>query len=175
MITDTILSVIFFMSYPRSFASCLLSKMIHCVLWIDLSDAQRQTLLAAMEESFGKRVRDPMRFWKCRVYFYYAEVFQSWTGAAITWGLVGTEGVEYMDKFFVRKGSPKGEGTRFLCELVQDTSLVWRTDAVLAERFYGRLVGVRTLGRHGDYMYQGTGVGRMDEALLGLIRIPSAF
>lgn len=138
-----------------------------------------------MEGAFGKPVRDRMRFWKCRVYLYYPELFGDWTGAAMTWSLMGGNGVEYMDKFFVRRRA-RGEGTRFLQELVQAKSLIWRTDTVLAERFYGRLAGVLWLGKHGDYVYQGfhsvciyqalgqTGL-RVSDMLLELIRIPSAF
>lgn len=94
------------------------------------------------------------------------------------WSLRGQKRVEYMDKFFVRKGSPKGEGTRFLQELAQISDggmFVWRTDAVLAERFYGRLPGVQTLGRHGDYAYQEVSAKIGQEDLLGLTQIPSAF
>jgi hypothetical protein len=148
--------------------------MIVCVSWLDLSDAQRLDLLVAMEEAFGKRVRDRARFWKCRVYFYYPGLFGDWTGAAVVWSLRGQKG-EYMDKFFVRKG-PKGEGTRFLQELLQVDGgiLLWRTDAVLAERFYGRLTGVRLLGRHGDYIYQAMGLA-VSDVLLEMTRLPSAF
>lgn len=152
--------------------------MIVSVSWSDLSDAQRQEILAAMEGAFGKPVRDRMRFWRGRVYLYYPRLFGDWTGVAMTWGLRGQKG-EYMDKFFVRKGSPKGEGTRFFAEWVRISdgggALVWRTDAVLAERFYGRLPGVRTLGRHGDYVYQGVRAKREQDGLLDLTRIPSAF
>ena len=87
------------------------------------------------------------------------------------------EGVEYMDKFFVRQ---KGHGKQFFQELVQRnhaSPLIWRTDAVLAERFYGRCPGVRTLARHGEYVYQcvRSPVLGLTGSVVALTRIPSAF
>lgn len=158
--------------------------MIISVPWLELSEVQQRDLLAALEDAFGKRVRDRERFWNCRVSFYYPRRFGSWTGAAITWSARGgKEKVVYMDKFFVRKSrAEKGEGTRFLEELtrsVSEETLLWRTDVVLAERFYGRMPGVRTLARHGEYVYQafypGSNGKGDQEMLLELTRIPSAF
>lgn len=153
------------------------------VPWLELSAAQRRDLLVALEDAFGKRVRDRERFWNCRVSFYYPRRFGPWTGAAITWSVRGKEKVVYMDKFFIRKSrAEKGEGTRFLEELIRSVSgwneqaLLWRTDAVLAERFYGRMPGVRTLVQCGEYVYQAVSSGKVDQdMLLALTRIPSAF
>lgn len=166
--------------------------MILTLPWLDLSDAQRQALLAELETSFHKKIKYPTRFVKnsCHVYWYYPRPFDDWTAVAIMWNLAGTV---YMDKFFTKRPKAsdctrqrKGEGSRFFQELqchVRSTGFVWRTDPVLAKHFYGKSPVVKTLARHGEYVYQGVFQNSQNsqnrqidpEVLLGMTRLPSAF
>jgi len=126
----------------------------------DLSDALQRHLLHEMTNSFEKPWADlthlRRRFLRpsCRVgLFRHDGVLKA---AAFLWR---EPDVLYLDKFFVlRSYQNQRIGTPFLHHLLDHVlvshPLLWRTDAILATRFYGKHPAVRTIGTHGDYFYQ---------------------
>ncbi len=127
--------------------------------WMDLSRAQQRALLFQMTKSFEKPWADQelllRRFLRpsCRVVLYTC-VSGYPVAAAFLWK---EPAFLYLDKFFVwAEHRQQRIGTPFFTALLSfiPSSLVWRTDQTLATRFYGKHPLVRTLGSHGDYVYQ---------------------
>ena len=132
---------------------------LHLLAWSDLRPVHQRALLDHMIHSFEKPWADPdallRRFLRpsCRVAVYAVD--GTVTAAALLWK---EPSFFYLDKFFVLPSYKQQRiGTPFLAALLSAvTPLVWRTDPILATRFYGKHPAVRTLGTHGEkgYVYQ---------------------
>ena len=183
---------------PHSSHSPLFSLSFHP--FHDLSDVLQQHLLHEMVKSFQKPWADlthlRTRFLRpsCRVGLFRQDGVLK--AAAFLWR---EPDVLYLDKFFVFYPYRNQRiGTPFLSHLLEHLflsslplcpslplPLLWRTDSVLAARFYGKHPLVRTRGTHGEYVYQTAGhwpyspyssySPSEDTTFLPLLRMPSAF
>ena len=153
--------------------------------WLDLSHAQQRALLRHMTTSFEKPWADQellfRRFLRPSCYVaLYKNASDLPVAAALFWK---ESTFLYLDKFFVMAEYRQQRiGMPFLTALLSSTTslpLVWRTDQTLATRFYGKHPLVRTLGSHGDYVYQySTTQTRRSweyEDIAPLLRMESAF
>ena len=149
----------------------------------DLSEALQRHLLQGMIVAFGKPWANPVtlrrRFLRpsCRVGLFRHEGVLK--GACFLWR---EPDLYYLDKFYVfAPYQHQRLGIPFVTLLIASYSpLLWRTDAILASRFYGKHPAVRTLGTHGTYVYQCTD-GHIalptlpHESLLALLPMETAF
>lgn len=161
-------------------ATAIFSLSLHS--FHDLSDALQRHLLHEMTKSFEKPWADMNHLYRrflrpsCRVVLFRQNGILK--AAAFLWR---EPDVLYLDKFFIfRPYQNQRIGLPFLYRLLEyvspSYSLLWRTNTILATRFYGKHPAVRTLGKHGEYIYQIANSSFMEDTLLlPLLRMESAF
>jgi hypothetical protein len=131
----------------------------------EISRAHQQHLLRQMMESFEKPWADPTYLLhrllrpSCRLFLWREDTpNEPAKGVAFVWK---ESAFLYLDKFFViTEYKQQRIGYPFLTALLSSLSvspslpLLWRTDAILATRFYGKHPSVQTIGTCDEYVYQ---------------------